>query len=447
MAKFIYKRLWYSKAFVPVLLSKHRYLICFGARGSSKTHHIILKLLAATFSKHHVSAYYCRHQYETIRKTTFKDICLFLDKKAPDLKQYFKYSTSVNGSMVFTNTLTGNTLSPYGLDDPEATKGIPEATHIWIDEIDKCSEEQFAMTNSVLRTPNAEYLQFIGSFNPVSMKHWLRDVFFDPSDPYKPNPEFGDDIFIHHSTARDNEYIDVDDYIRNLMLAYAGDQNAIGVNIHGKWGQPENKNPWLYNFDYDNHTRDNLPFFPRHPVYLAFDFNNDPFACTVWQFAPDKGTKNAFLHCIKEYSGYYKIDDMLSRIKSDYPYSIIYVTGDRSGNNQDIGRNQTLYQMIQAKLNLSSKQVNLNTHNLHHSDSRVLCNAMFYHYPNLYIDRKNCPNLITQCQNAKVDDKVNKPSHLLKDRGDNKNDEFDSMRYLMQTYFLDYCKKMYNIVK
>jgi phage terminase large subunit len=345
--------------------------------------------------------------------------------------------------MVFTNVLTGNTFSPYGLDDPENTKGIPEATHIWIDEIDKCTKEQFALVNSVLRTANCEYLQFIGSFNPVNLTSWLRLTFFDPIDAYKPNPEFGDDLLIHHSTARDNEYINVDAYIRDLMLIYTGDQNAIDVNIHGKWGQPDNKNPWLYNFKYNEHTKSKIPFFPRYPVYISFDFNNDPFAATAWQFSDAKGGRNSFLHCINEFSGYFKIEDMLSRIKAEYPGSILYVTGDRSGQNEDIGRNQTIYQIIQSTLRLGNKQLNLNTKNLEHSDSRILCNMMMAHYPHLLIDRDKCPNLIAQMQGAKVDIKVNKPSHLLKDRGDNKNDEFDSFRYLLQTYFLEFVQRVY----
>lgn len=137
-----------------------------------------------------------------------------------------------------------------------------------------------------------------------------------------------------------------------------------------------------------------------------------------------------------------KIEDMCDRINAAFPNSILFVTGDRSGQNEDIGRNQTLYQMIASKLRLGKNQVNLNSFNLEHADSRTLMNVMFANYPNVFIDTK-CTSYIRQCEIAKVDEKSKKPHQLYKDRGVYKMDGFDSGRYFFQTYFLDYAKKKY----
>ena len=440
MRAFTFLRRWYSAVFATVLLSCVRYLICFGGRGSGKTRHIILKLLAATFSEKHVSIYYCRHEFETIRKTTFQDILNVL-KSVPELNQFFSYSTSPTGPMTFVNRITSNRMAPFGLDDPDKTKGISEATHIWVDEVDKCTLEQFRMINAVLRTPQAEYLQFIGSFNPVSEKHWLRAQFFHPDDAYAPNPEYGADLQIHHSTLYDNEYIDAEAYAQTLQLTYKGDENGLNINIKGLWGKETNNAPWLYNLVPTTHFRDTLAFRPSYPVYLSFDFNNDPFTCVAMQMSPHKGARDSFIHYIREFSGAMKVEEMCARIKGAFPASIIYVTGDRNGANADVGRNQTLYQMIAGYLKLNPKtQLQTNTVNLEHADSRLLCNTMLGNYPDMLISREGCPNLCAQMQDARVDDKAKNPSVLLKDRQDNKNDELDCFRYSLQTWFLDYAK-------
>ncbi|RYD51205.1 MAG: hypothetical protein EOP52_12475 [Sphingobacteriales bacterium] len=438
---FQYKPEWYSESFGPVLLSRKRYLIVFGGRGSGKTRHIMLKLFAKTFRKTHTAIYYCRAEFETIRKTTFKDLINFL-KSVPELKAYFDYSESPNSSMTFTNRVTGYQIAPFGLSDPEDTKGISEATDIWIDEIDKCTKEQYQFVDAVLRTPQAEYLQFIGSFNPVDEKHWLRAQFFHPDDAYKPHPDYGDDLQIHHSTLYDNEFIDNEAYARSLGLAYKGDENGLNINIKGLWGKEKNDAPWLYNLIQETHFRPTLEFRPTYPVYLSFDFNNDPFTCVAFQQSPQQGLKDSFAHGLKEFSGTIKVEEMCAQIKGTFPASIFYVTGDRNGNNEDVGRNQTLYQLIAGHLGINPRtQLNTNTINLEHADSRLLCNTMLANYPSILFSKEGCPNLTTQMVDARIDPKSNKPSTLLKDRKDNKNDELDCYRYFMQTYFLEYARK------
>ena len=182
---------------------------------------------------------------------------------------------------------------------------------------------------------------------------------------------------------------------------------------NGAWGVEDNDNPWLYNFDYDKHVKE-IPFLPSFPVYLSFDFNIDPFACTIWQMSPHKGGEGSF---------------------------ILYVTGDRSGQSRELGRNNTIYQSIATALGISGKNLILNNSNLEHADSRELLNTMFYHYRIAIHPR--CKTFIQDCEKAKVDVKSSKPSHLLKDRGLYKMDAFDSGRYFFQTFFLDYAQKTY----
>lgn len=426
----------YSTKFHNIIHSWDRYIIAYGGRGSGKTDSFYLKYLLSLFEP-----YYFRLAYINKEKSNIRDQQYAGFKRVAKRIGLFDQLKFYDGDYRIVNLSNGNSLIPKGMDDPEKTKGLDDITAIWWDEINKGDEDDFTALNELLRSPQAQYLQFAISFNPVDESHWLRKRFFDEKDPHKLNEDYKCNTLLNRSTFIDNEFIDRLAYKETLINSAAGDLNKIRVNIEGDWGVEDNDNPWLYNFDFDKHVKE-VSFLRAYPIYLSFDFNIDPFACTIWQMSPSKGGTNDFIHCIDEIVGELRIEDTCKIIKSRYPRSIIYVTGDRSGSNRILGANQTLYQSIATHLGLNSKMLNLNTHNLEHSDSRELLNAVFWSYPNLYIHPK-CKTLIRDCQIAMVDEKSSKPSHLLKDRGIYKMDAFDGMRYFFQTYFLKWVRKAY----
>lgn len=420
----------YSHHFKDIIHSWDRYIIAYGGRGSGKTDSFYLKYLLELFQP-----YYFRLAYINKEKSNIRDQQYAGFKRVAKRIGVYDQLRWYDGDYRVVNPFTDNSLIPRGMDDPEKTKGLDDITAIWWDEVNKGSEDDFMALNELLRSPQAKYLQFAVSFNPVSENHWLRRKFFAPDNPHKPHPNYQSVALYNRSTLFNNEFIDQKTYYNELVRSSAGNKNKIRVNIEGDWGLEENNNPWLYNFDPDKHIRE-VRFAVRYPIYVSFDFNLDPFACTIWQMSPNKGGRDSFIHCIDEVVGKIKIEDICSTIKSRYPQSIIYVTGDRSGQNNELGRNQTLYQSIATWLHISPKNLVLNSSNLEHSDSRELLNAMFWHY-NIGIHPR-CKNLIEDCHKATVDMKSKKPSHLLKDRNDYKMDSFDSMRYFFQTFFLEY---------
>lgn len=436
MAKIKIDKSAYSSNLEPILTSHDRYLVAWGGRGSGKTDTFYLKYLISLFEPYNFRLLYVNKEKSNIRDQQYSGF-----KRTAIRAGLYDHLTFYDGDYRIVHKTNGNALIPKGMDDAEKTKGTDDITAIWWDEINKGSYEDFTSLNELLRTPNCQYLQFACSFNPVSEDHWLRRVFFSLEDSHKANIDrFGGDLFVHHSTYLDNEFIDRDRYYRTLMDSAAGDMNKVRVNIDGDWGIEGNDNPWLYNFDSTKHVGDCV-FKPSYPLYLSFDFNIDPFACTIWQMSPEKGGVGSFVHCIDEVVGCVKIEDMCSIIRSRYPKSIIYVTGDRSGQSMELGRNNTLYQSIATGLGISYRNLILNNSNLEHSDSRELMNTVLYHC-NFVIDRQ-CKTLIADCVKARVDVKNKKPSHLLKDRGNFKMDAFDSMRYLFQTFFLEYIQRKY----
>ena len=265
-------------------------------------------------------------------------------------------------------------------------------------------------------------------------QNWVKKLFYDRWKDGTLPPDW---LYVP-ATIMDNPAITVDnDYMDSLKnmppLLY-------DLYVNGNWDVNMNEHPWLYAMDENIHVQP-VQVLETFPIYLSFDFNANPMSCTVWQRSPNIAGSGSFLNCIDEFGGHMKIDELCQRIRSSYPTHIMYVTGDRSGQNEDVGRNQTAYQMIQSLLQLSSAQMNLNSANLTHFDSRVLCNMMFTKYP-ILID-PCCKKLIEDCRKAKVDINHATGSQLLKDRKDNQMDYFDSMRYMFQTYYNDYIMSTY----
>jgi phage terminase large subunit len=240
--------------------------------------------------------------------------------------------------------------------------------------------------------------------------------------------------------------MDKEAYLSSLELMYRGSRNLQDVNIRGQWGHEENKAPWLYAFDYDKHIRPTLAFYPSYDVHLSFDFNRDPVSCVAVQYSPNMGTPDSFIHFIREFGGKMQLEELCLQIRTAFPNSIFRVTGDSSGNKGDVAyksQHDTPYTLIRGYLNLSQAQMEANTSNLLHGNSRYLCNAMFANYPKLYLSQAGCPNLIADCQMATPDEKSKNPHELKKDRGQFKMDYFDGMRYWFQRYAYDFAKLAY----
>jgi phage terminase large subunit len=430
----------YSTKFHDIIHSWDRYIIAYGGRGSSKTDTFYLKYLLSLFEPYYFKLAYINQEGTNIRDQQYAGF-----KRVAKRVGLYDHLKFYDGDYRIVHP-KGNMLVPKGMDDPEKTKGLDDITAIWWDEANKGSIEGFRALNELLRSPMAMYLQFAISFNPVSELSWLRSTFFHPEDRHALHPNYAGQALLHHSTYKDNDFLNQEEYLQTLLTSAAGNKNTIRVNIEGDWGLEENNDPWLYNFDEDKHVVDDIAFKVDYPVYLSFDFNRHPVSCIAAQHAPNIGAPGSFIHFIKEFTGDVQLTEMCQRIASTYPKSILYVTGDRTGKQGDIGfsdKHANYYKTIQSCLRLSDKQMEISGKNSLHSDSRLLCNAMLYNYPKVLISRKGCPILINDCHIARPDDKSSDPNKLKKDRDIYKMDVFDAFRYYFQSYFKTFAEKAY----
>lgn len=419
--------------------------LLFGGRGGGKSETVFDRLIRNCIEDPYFNCYYGRKIYDKVRESCFETLVACIKKQGKE--HLFKFSEADNSSMVVRCILNGNKFQPFGADKPENMKSIKDPTHIVCEEFDQFTFNDFQELLPTLRTQRAK-CEFFAMFNTKNVlpDHWINMVFFPEQYVGQAKVHFNamegvpvKKIFVNFP---DNYFIDHADYDAQLRLASGGNELLYRQIAAGAWGIIENDNPWIYNYKKEKHEKP-VKYNIQLPVYLSFDFNNDPVACIAEQHSDFMGHRDSFHHTIHEFIGIQKIEDLCLRIKSTYPYAIFYVTGDRSGSNEDLGRNQTLYQMIQSSLGVHDRCMNVNTTNLYHADSRMLCNTMLYHYPHMYINPNTCPNLITDIQKACVDGSKPLPSALKKDRGAYKMDVFDAWRYDLQTYFNQYVKTAY----
>jgi len=404
----------YSKNFENLLLSQDRYIIAFGGRGSGKTDTFYLKYLLELFRPYYFKLAYINKEKANIRDQQYAGFKRVAKKfgLADHLKFY-------DGDYRIINPENENSLIPKGMDDPEKTKGFDDVTAIWWDEISKGEKEDFNTLNKLLRSPQAEYLQFAISFNPVSEKHWLRTMFFDEKDWYKLNKIFSNTAYLHHSTYKDNEFINQEEYLKTL-LADNYDQSSIDCDVHGLWGNPKKSNLFINTFKKEKHVPSIPHLFDRSLyTYISVDFNVSPMTAVVIQ--TDLHLRK--VRIIKEFrdldSDIYKLCDWIDK---NYNSRDLFITGDSTGNNRHAYSKGSLsgYQIIQQQLKLNFTQMKAMKGKPagYVQMKRLIANAFFARHPDIKIS--NAPYLVEDLESVTLKssgdmDKNSDPlkSHLL----------------------------------
>lgn len=423
-----------DKVFTPVFHRlwncDKRFLINYGGTGSSKSFSAAQKEVLKSCEIHNRTFLVLRKTASTLRDSVIPSF----RRRISELKltQFFTYNKS---DRELTNNVTGTKIVFRGLDDPEKMKSFEGLQRIMMEEASEFEHEDMFEINR--RARGVPDIQITICFNPIHENHWLKKHYFD-------EPLLNAEII--HSTYRDNPFLTEEDRAE-IEWMKKFNYNQYRIYALGEWGITENNTPWLFAFDRNKHVKD-VPFLSSFPVYLSFDFNREPVTCLAVQMSPLKGAKESFVHFIKEFVINEPLKELCNRVKATFPYSLLHVTGDASGNAGNVGfekKNDTHYRMIASYLGIHEKMMNLNTRNMEHNDSRLLCNTMLSEYPNIYINPE-CKTLVNDCIIATVDEDKLKAGMLKKDRDIYKMDSFDAFRYFFQTYFKEHAAKMFPVM-
>ena len=417
----------YSSKFEDVIYSHDRYIIAFGGRGSSKTDSFYLKYLLEL-----LQPYYFKLAYINKEKLNIRDQQYAGFKRVAKRIGVYHLLKFYDGDYRIVNEANGNALIPKGMDDPEKTKGMDEITAIWWDEINKGTLEDFLTLNSLLRSPQAKYLQFALSFNPVSEKHWLRSEFFEEKDGYKLNGAYKKETLLNHSTYLDNEFIYKEEYYKTLEKGANGNTNRLLVDVKGLWGAVDIKNPFFYALRRNIHFTDERYSLPSNTqLYLSFDFNKIPSTLVIGSVYQKEIAVIDLILCDENtMQGKSPLEAVCNTFKQKYldsglitrPYLI--VTGDASGTagGADKVQNENFYTKIESILGIGKSQRKIRKKNIEHKLSQEICNSLIYNCN--FMIYKSAELALLDMEQAQIEN-----GKLVKDNKDNGLHITDAVRY------------------
>lgn len=203
--------------------------------------------------------------------------------------------------------------------------------------------------------------------------------------------------------------------------------------LYGDWeAQREVENPFAIQFEKEKHVKP-TKYDPDRQLYIAIDFNIEPFACTFWQMWADG---EYHCHCVGEIAiqgG--TIEKLTNHIKENYAPSIMTckMTGDYGGNARRIGTNSniSMFEEIRRTLGLRPSQMVIPS-NPRHKKSREDVNMILKHYPDFRIGEQ-CKSLVLDMGQVQCDaygEIIKKNRKLI----DHRADFLDTARYMINTF-------------
>lgn len=214
--------------------SRKRYIVMKGSAGSGKSvdtaQHYILRLMSDPGR----NLLCVRKSDVTNRDSTFAELQGAIFRMFGE--SYKKYWYINSSDMRLECIANHNQIFFRGVNDEkqrEKLKSIAvkrgKLTDVWIEEATELTQSDFEIIDDRLRgeLPKGQFYQIRLTFNPVSSSHWIKKHFFDRADP---------DVFTHHSTYKDNRFID-DAYYRRMERRKEVDPDGYRIYGLGEWGE------------------------------------------------------------------------------------------------------------------------------------------------------------------------------------------------------------------
>lgn len=214
--------------------NQKRYIVMKGSAGSGKSvdtaQHYILRLMSDPGR----NLLCVRKSDVTNRDSTFAELQGAIFRMFGE--QYKKYWYINSSDMRLECIANHNQIFFRGVNDEkqrEKLKSIAvkrgKLTDVWIEEATELTQSDFEIIDDRLRgeLPKGQFYQIRLTFNPVSSSHWIKKHFFDRADS---------DVFTHHSTYKDNRFID-DAYYRRMERRKEVDPDGYRIYGLGEWGE------------------------------------------------------------------------------------------------------------------------------------------------------------------------------------------------------------------
>lgn len=229
----------WNPVFREVNRCRARYRILKGSAGSGKSVNIaqdyIKKLSSDTYKGANLLV--VRKTDETNRDSTFAEL------RAAINRLFGEYADNIwkvtLSPMAMEHRSSGNQIIFRGMKDDTQREKVKSITTkkgklcwIWVEESTELTQEDVDILDDRLRGVLSDinprlYYQITMTFNPVSVAHWIKGRYFDRQSR---------DVFTHHSTYRDNRFIDPG-YHRRMERRAEEDPEGYQVYGLGNWGE------------------------------------------------------------------------------------------------------------------------------------------------------------------------------------------------------------------
>lgn len=415
-----------NEKFQPIFTTTNRYIISYGGRASSKSYSAAQFFIIKALQKQFFRGVMMREVLGDIRMSQFQEIKDILEDHG--LLDAFQVREN---TMEFQCIKTGNKIISKGFkksagNQTAKVKSIKDPTHIWIEEADEVSEDDFIKADTSIRTTKADKVQMLLTFNPEDEDHWLNNKFFSSKR---------DDALIIHSTFRDNIENLQDSYIQTLLKLKDEDPYYYDVFVEGLWGNKKVINPFASQYKKTKHENNNAVFDKNKQLLISIDFNLNPFGVIFAHMWRDQYGEH--MHVFEEASiekG--SVPAMIDLIKLKFEPQLpnCIITGDSMGKRGDLSQrdNASHYLQLQRGLKLKDSQLWI-PNNPNHDNSRADVNYVLYHFPDFKINPLTC---INTCRDMRTVQSDAFGTIIKKNRKDlnQRADHLDCVRYLINTF-------------
>ena len=238
-ARVLTTRPQFNPIFRPVNEFKGRYRALKGSAGSGKSVNIAQDYIAKLSDVRYKGAnlLVVRKVEETNRDSTFAELQSAIYRMfGAEAKKFWKIRQK---PLMLESKITGNQIIFRGMKDDaqrEKIKSITfkvgKLTWIWCEKATELESDDVDILDDRLRgelsdiNPNL-YYQITFTFNPIAATHWIKPRYFDKKDP---------DVLAHHSTYKDNRFIDAA-YYRRMERRKIEDPEGYRIYGEGEWGE------------------------------------------------------------------------------------------------------------------------------------------------------------------------------------------------------------------
>ena len=271
--------------FLPLRLSKARYYIVTGGRGSSKSFSTTLTEAANTFAQ----GYNCLYTRYTMTSAELSIIPEFNEKiellKSTD---YF----DINRKEI-TNTVTGSRIIFRGIKtsagNQTANLKSLQGISTWVlDEAEEMVDENEFDTIDLSIRSNTQQNRIILILNPTTKEHWIYKRFFESKGVKEGfNGELGDTCYIH-TTYLDNRLNLPESFLKNIENIRITNPNKYKHKILGGW-LDKAEGVVFTNWSFGAFNPEGL----QTSCGMDFGFSVDPD--TLTEVAIDKGKRKIYV--------------------------------------------------------------------------------------------------------------------------------------------------------